>query len=62
MPPTQALPNGSGVQKFYFCACEKTFFALRIRHQCPRLRHSRTAPECKNFIFAPAKKHFSHSG
>ncbi|QTA93666.1 Uncharacterized protein dnm_097700 [Desulfonema magnum] len=30
MPPTRALPNGSGVQKFYFCACEKTFFALRI--------------------------------
>ncbi|WP_207682224.1 hypothetical protein [Desulfonema magnum] len=33
----QAIPNGSGVQKFYFCACENFIFApakilfLRLR-------------------------------
>ncbi|QTA84681.1 Uncharacterized protein dnm_006800 [Desulfonema magnum] len=42
------------MQKFYFCNCEKAFFALRKDH--------RSDPECKNFIFAIAKKYFSHSG
>ncbi|QTA86625.1 Uncharacterized protein dnm_026490 [Desulfonema magnum] len=26
---TEKVPGGSGVQKLYFCNCEKTFFALR---------------------------------
>ncbi|QTA90166.1 Uncharacterized protein dnm_062270 [Desulfonema magnum] len=50
----ERTPDGAGVQKLYFCSCEKTFFALRKEH--------RTEPECKNYIFAVAKKHFSHSG
>ncbi|WP_207678487.1 hypothetical protein [Desulfonema magnum] len=50
----ERTPDGAGVQKLYFCSCEKTFFALRKEH--------RTEPECKNCIFAVAKKHFSHSG
>ncbi|QTA87259.1 Uncharacterized protein dnm_032890 [Desulfonema magnum] len=53
--PDKPVPNGAGVQKFYFCACEKAFSALRIRQ-------FRTDPECKNSIFAHAKKHFPHSG
>ncbi|WP_207683277.1 hypothetical protein [Desulfonema magnum] len=72
------IPAGSGVQKFYFCNCEKAFFALRRNSGRIRsakilflqLRKSifrtpekfRPDPECKNFIFALAKKHFSHSG
>ncbi|QTA88572.1 Uncharacterized protein dnm_046190 [Desulfonema magnum] len=72
------IPAGSGVQKFYFCNCEKAFFALRRNSGRIRsakilflqLRKSifrtpekfRPDPECKNFIFAIAKKHFSHSG
>ncbi|QTA92322.1 Uncharacterized protein dnm_084000 [Desulfonema magnum] len=37
---TQAVPNGPGVQKFYFCTCEKAFFALRIKYRKIGLRLS----------------------
>ncbi|QTA85019.1 Uncharacterized protein dnm_010230 [Desulfonema magnum] len=37
---TQAVPKGSGVQKLYFFACEKAFFALRRKHRKIRLRLS----------------------
>ncbi|QTA90086.1 Uncharacterized protein dnm_061470 [Desulfonema magnum] len=48
------------MQKLYFCTCEKIFFALRRKYRRPR--QIRTYPECKNYIFALAKKYFSHSG
>ncbi|QTA92462.1 Uncharacterized protein dnm_085420 [Desulfonema magnum] len=34
------MPDGSGVQKFYFCNCEKVFFALRreYRKTCSALK------------------------
>ncbi|QTA84295.1 Uncharacterized protein dnm_002890 [Desulfonema magnum] len=32
-PVRKAIPNGSGVQKLYFCACEKAFFALRRKYR-----------------------------
>ncbi|QTA92706.1 Uncharacterized protein dnm_087950 [Desulfonema magnum] len=34
---TWVIPNGSEVQKLYFCACEKAFFALRrcYKHVAP---------------------------
>ncbi|QTA90491.1 Uncharacterized protein dnm_065520 [Desulfonema magnum] len=38
---TRAVPNVSGVQKLYFCACEKAFFALRRKYGKTRLRLSR---------------------
>ncbi|QTA93913.1 Uncharacterized protein dnm_100210 [Desulfonema magnum] len=72
------VPGESGVQKLYFCNSEKEFFALRrssgrIRsakivflQQRKRIFRTpekfRAYPECKNCIFATAKKNFSHSG
>ncbi|WP_207682562.1 hypothetical protein [Desulfonema magnum] len=55
------------MQKLYFCDCEKVFFALRRTYWKNRASHCykkkfQADPECKNYIFAIAKKYFSHSG
>ncbi|QTA90392.1 Uncharacterized protein dnm_064530 [Desulfonema magnum] len=49
------------MQKFHFCNCEKSFFALRRKNakkHSQRAADRLTYPECKNFIFAIAKNHF----
>ncbi|QTA88340.1 Uncharacterized protein dnm_043830 [Desulfonema magnum] len=48
------------MQKLYFCGCGKAFFALRRKSRKTGL--GLRGPECKNYIFAAAEKHFSHSG
>ncbi|WP_207678617.1 hypothetical protein [Desulfonema magnum] len=59
--PSGGQVHLSGVQKFHFCNCEKSFFALRRKNakkHSQRAADRLTYPECKNFIFAIAKNHF----